>query len=160
MAIVEHPKYIKKSTTPGMDTNVPANDEDDATGIAVQSLSQDFALAGKEHDGLEQVIVVEIDGGTLLDEFKEHISEQDNAIIELACIVAGVVNVDLMPAIGISKTAALISLDDAPPSISSVARIFARKVAAGAVDTKDVPTQWRGEVENLIEISQPEIEVT
>ena len=67
--------YIKKHPT--NDSFVPA-EESDAEGIAVQSLSQVFALMGKELNGLEQVVVVDTDGGTLIDNTNadiEHIAE-------------------------------------------------------------------------------------
>ena len=61
IAITDKVVYIKKHPT--MDSYVPASKED-AEGIAVQALSQVFALMGKELSGLEQVVVVETDGGT------------------------------------------------------------------------------------------------
>jgi len=67
--------YIKKHPT--NDSFVPA-EESDAEGIAVQSSSQVFALMGNKIKGLEQVVVVEADGGTLIDNTNadvEHIAD-------------------------------------------------------------------------------------
>jgi len=67
--------YIKKHPT---NNSFIPSDENNADGVAIQSLSQTFALMGKELDGLEHVVVVRRDGGTLFkntNDEVEHIAE-------------------------------------------------------------------------------------
>jgi hypothetical protein len=86
IATTEKPVYIKKHPT--NDCYVPAS-ESDATGIAVQSLSQIYTLAGKELDDLEQVIIVESDSGMDIENITDTLdidinskkSEKEKAIV-------------------------------------------------------------------------------
>lgn len=63
IAIVENPVYIKKHPTE--DSYMPADGKLDATGISLPGKA--YALMGKELDDLEQVVVVESDGGVEID---------------------------------------------------------------------------------------------
>jgi len=64
IALTGNPIWVKKHPT--LNSYVPAS-QTDATGVSVQSLSQVFALAGRELDGLEHVVVQPSDGGAQID---------------------------------------------------------------------------------------------
>lgn len=83
IAITEKVTYIKKH--PINDSYIPAS-EADATGVAVQSLSEVYALIGKELDNLEQVVIVESDSGT----FFKNVGNQLKADIDYLASMTGV----------------------------------------------------------------------
>ena len=86
IATTEKPLYVKKHPENGC--YIPAK-KNDATGISVQSLQQVFALAGKELDGLDQVAVVEVDGGGILTELIQK-EMQARADVDYIAIMTGV----------------------------------------------------------------------